>query len=417
MEKKYGGGAKTKYYVGLHEYILCYAKSKDQISRIETPYENKHRKYYKYTDINEATRGPYRLQPLNTNSNDPRPNLRYPLVHEGNEVWPESQWQWSKERTERAQENGELVFSETKNGFTVNFKQYLLDEEGNERTSKPFSIIDGIYTQHGTNEIKEHFGDGKTFSFPKPSTLIREIQKIFFDTDYLVLDFFAGSCATAESVLRLNAEDGGKRRFIMVQLPEPCGADSVAYKQDMQTIADIGKERIRRAISKIENERKCENANSGRHLPGMEKVESLPDEGFKVFKLESSSVQPWEAEFDTVEKSLIDSIDKIKHDRTESDVLYELLLKYGLDLTEPIDEREIAGSTVYSVGSGALIVCLAKTIGLDIVEGIVALKEELKPEVMRVVFRDSGFKDDVVKANAVQILKQAGLADEQIRSL
>ncbi|MBL4810612.1 MAG: hypothetical protein JKY43_11210 [Phycisphaerales bacterium] len=309
------------------------------------------------------------------------------------------------------------MFSETKNGFTVNFKQYLLDEEGNERTSKPFSIIDGIYTQHGTNEIKEHFGDGKTFSFPKPSTLIREIQKIFFDTDYLVLDFFAGSCATAESVLRLNAEDGGKRRFIMVQLPEPCGADSVAYKQDMQTIADIGKERIRRAISKIENERKCENANSGRHLPGMEKVESLPDEGFKVFKLESSSVQPWEAEFDTVEKSLIDSIDKIKHDRTESDVLYELLLKYGLDLTEPIDEREIAGSTVYSVGSGALIVCLAKTIGLDIVEGIVALKEELKPEVMRVVFRDSGFKDDVVKANAVQILKQAGLADEQIRSL
>lgn len=137
----------------------------------------------------------------------------------------------------------------------------------------------------------------------------------------------------------------------------------------------------------------------------------------RVFTLEASNIKPWDADFDNLEDAVLNSADNIKSDRSEQDVLYELLLKFGLDLCVPIETRKIAGKTVYSVGAGALIVCLDKDITLDVVEGIVALKGELKPEIMRVVFRDSGFQDDVVKTNAVQILKQAGLPDEHIRSI
>ncbi len=130
-----------------------------------------------------------------------------------------------------------------------------------------------------------------------------------------------------------------------------------------------------------------------------------------MFNLASSNLSTWEAEFDVLESSLLDAIQNIKPDRAELDVLYELLLKYGLDLTVPVEHREIEGKTVYLVGAGALIVCLAEGITLDLVEGIAALKAELQPEIMRVVFKDAGFPDDVVKTNTVQILRQAGIDD------
>jgi adenine-specific DNA-methyltransferase len=135
------------------------------------------------------------------------------------------------------------------------------------------------------------------------------------------------------------------------------------------------------------------------------------DLGFKVFKLDASNIKPWDADFDNLETALFDTVDNIKPDRSEADVLYELLLKYGLDLAVPIEERNIAGKTVYLIGAGALVVCLDKKISLEVVEGIAALKGELKPEVMRVVFKDSGFADDVVKTNAVQILRQTEIED------
>ncbi len=135
------------------------------------------------------------------------------------------------------------------------------------------------------------------------------------------------------------------------------------------------------------------------------------DRSFKVFKLDASNIKPWDADFNNLETALFDAVDNIKTDRSEADVLYELLLKYGLDLALPIEERKIGGKTVYIIGAGALIVCLAKKISLEAMEGIAALKKELKPEVMRVVFKDTGFADDVVKTNAVQILRQAEIED------
>jgi adenine-specific DNA-methyltransferase len=185
----------------------------------------------------------------------------------------------------------------------------------------------------------------------------------------------------------------------MIQLPEVCRERTEAAKQGYKTIADIGKERIRRAGEKILQD----NA-------GKEGIENL-DIGFKVFKLDSSNIKPWDGDFENLESALFDTVDNIKEDRSEDDVLYEILLKYGLDLTVPIEERQIAGKTVYAIGFGALVICLDDAITLDVVEGIGQLKDELAPEVMRVVFKDSGFRDDVVKTNAIQILKKHGIDD------
>lgn len=217
-----------------------------------------------------------------------------------------------------------------------------------------------------------------------------------------MLDFFAGSGSTGDAVMKLNAEDGGNRRFLLVQLPEQTGAD------DYRTISEITKARLRAAAAAVKDA-------GASILPGASGDSSQVDFGFRVYKLDSSNIKPWDASFDGLDAQLFDAVDNVKPDRSEADVLYELLLKMGLDLAVPIEEREIDGRTVYVVGAGALIVCLARPIALDLVEGVAALKKELQPEVMRVVFRDSGFEDDVAKTNAVQILRQAGIED--IKSL
>lgn len=411
-KKSYGGGAKAKYIVGLHEYVLCYAKSLSNLSHIDLPPNPETRKYYTGKDSKFETRGPFRTQPLATTSMDDRPNLQYPIIWEGEEIWPEKQWQWSKERVEKALTNDELIFSKNSGKWSVRYKQYLIDEDGNERSAKLFSLLDGPYTQKGTDEIRQLFGNGKVFTFPKPSELIKHLASITWqNTSSIILDFFAGSSATAHAVLNLNKCDEGKRRFIMVQLPEPCNKDSEAKKAGYENIADVSKERIRRVIKTIEAEQSGENRENKEVLPGMAKKRSHLDLGFKVLKLDSSNIKPWDADFDNLEDSLFNAVENIKPDRGEADVLYELLLKYGLDLAVPIEERKIEGKTVYIIGAGALIVCLAKQINLEVVEGIAALKDELRPEVMRAVFKDDGFADDVVKTNAVQILRQAGIDD------
>ena len=280
--------------------------------------------------------------------------------------------------------------------MSVRFKMGLLHRQG-----KAFSLIDDIYTQHGTNEIIELFNSAQIFSFPKPSKFIQRLIQIGLngENDGVILDFFSGSSASAQAVMDLNAKSNSKNRFIMVQLPERCDEKSDAYKAGYETIADIGKERIRRAGEKI----KAENASN-------DNVKNL-DIGFKVFKLDSSNIKPWDTDVDNMEQGLFDSVDNIKNDRTAEDVLYELLLKYGIDLTIPIETHTIDDKTVYSVGLGALVICLDDIITLDVIEGIGKLKEQLQPEVMHIVLKDAGLKDDVVKTNAIQILKRYDIQD------
>jgi len=315
-----------------------------------------------------------------------------PLIHPitGKEcLIPGRGWRNPPSTMKKLQDDDLILFG--KDETTQPRSKYLLEENLEENV--PSLLYYGGSDDDLLSQLGVFFDNPKVVDVSK-----KLIQPVVMDND-LVLDFFSGSCTTAHAVIDLNAQDSGNRKFIMVQLPEPCDEKTEAYKAGYQTIADIGKERIRRAGEKILQD----NADK-------DSIDNL-DIGFKVFKLGSTNIKPWDAEFDNLESALFDAVDNIKHDRSEDDVLYEILLKYGLDLTIPIEQREIGGKTIYSIGFGALVVCLDDEITLDVVEGIGSLQAELDPEVMRVVFKDAGFKDDVVKTNAIQILKKYGIDD------
>lgn len=306
---------------------------------------------------------------------------------------PDNGWRWSEEVIKEKISSGEIIFSQDE--ARIVRKIYLINQNG--RTPENVWSGDRFGTTRGANNlIKRLFEDRVPFDTPKPVELIETILNLMhYDKEFVVLDFFAGSGTTAHAVMKLNAEDNGNRRHISVQLPEKTDEKSEAFKAGYKNIAEIAKERIRRAAKKIKEEN----------------PDYKGDLGFKVFKLDSSNIKTWEAGFDSLEQDLMGAVDYIKQDRSKEDILYELLLKYGLDLAVPIEAKNIAGKTVYSVGVGALIVCLESDISADVVNGIVELKEQLRPEVTRVVFKDSSFKDDVVKTNALQILKRAGIED------
>jgi len=236
-KKSYGGGAKSKHIVNLHEYILMYARNKGAQGEYVLPPAKSVLKYYRHRDGKHEVRGPYRLQPLATTSMDERPNLRYPIPYEGEEIWPEKQWQWSRERTMQALENEELVVRKVKGKWTVNYKQYLRDEAGEERGRKPFSILEEAYTQQGTNEVAELLGSGKAFSFPKPSALIAHLLRFTAQSGSVVLDCTAGSGTTAHAVLALNKEDGGNRRFILVECEDY--ADKITAERVRRVIKGV----------------------------------------------------------------------------------------------------------------------------------------------------------------------------------
>ena len=237
-QNNYGGGAKSNYVVHLHEYVLCFAKNISTVGKIELPPDDNILKYYKYKDEKFDTRGPYRLQPLATTSMDTRPNLRYPLYYEGNEIWPQKQWFWSRERALEAQENNELVFSEKNGKWSVNYKQYLNGADGTQRKSKPYSIITGIYTQAGTKAIKEIMGNGKAFDFPKPPELIMYFIQMITGENDIILDSFAGSGTAAHAVLNMNKADGGNRRFILIEMGDY--ADSITAERVKRVIDGYG---------------------------------------------------------------------------------------------------------------------------------------------------------------------------------
>ncbi len=236
------------------------------------------------------------------------------------------------------------------------------------------------------------------FDNPKPLKLIKTLlQSItYMEDNSVVLDFFSGSGTTAHSIMQLNSEDNKNRKYICVQIPEETNEKSEAFKSGYKNICEIGKERIRRAGEKIVADNK-------------DKDLSNLDIGFKVFKLDSSNIKEWDSDFDNLAENLLDSVENIKSDRTSEDLLYEILLKYGLDLTLPIEEKIINNKKVFVIGFGALVVCLDDSITIEVVEKIAELKEKYETETMRVVFKDSSFKDAVVKTNAIAVLKQFGI--------
>lgn len=214
-QKSYGGGSKAKWFNGLHEHLICFAKNLELLPELWLPPDAEAmKKYYKYTDDKVGERGPYRLQPLATTSMDDRPNLRYPLpLASGEEIWPEKQWQWSRERAEAALANDELVITKKKGGkYTVSYKQYFKSPTGEVRGRKPTTIMVGPYTQQGSYESMELFGLKEKFSFPKPEGLIQTIYESCTTPGDLVLDSFLGSGTTAAVAQKMG------RRYIGIEM-------------------------------------------------------------------------------------------------------------------------------------------------------------------------------------------------------
>lgn len=404
-KKKYGGGAKEKYLVSVHEYILMYAKMRDDLPEIMVEFdEKKARRFYKYKDEKFEILGYYRTHPLEAvKSFDIRENLRFSVTApDGTEVWPRRQWRWSKERFEEALSKNEVIFSKNKDGeWVLSSKQYLNYDTGEQRKTKAQSLIDDIFTQEGTKEIVDIFSDAKIFPFPKPIRLLKKLIEIGgVSNDDVIFDFFAGSGTTVHAVLDLNKEDGGNRKFIMVQLPEICNENSEAYKAGFKTIADIGKERIRRVIKNIEKE-------TDQTLFKNKKM----DLGFKVFKLNKSNFKIWDAEQSSLDKKSLEKqlelhIDHIDYKASQDDILYEILLKAGFELTTKIEKIKLAGKAVYSIEGGAMLICLEKELTKEVIKAMA----EKQPG--RVICLDMGFaNNDQLKTNAVQIMKSKGVDD------
>jgi len=413
-KNKTGGGAKTKGWIGLHEYILCYAKNIDSIIDVSIPYSEKTASMYNKKDENYSVRGPYATWPLNTTSMGDRPNLRYPILHEGQEIWPEKQWLWSENRVLEAQQNGMLEFNKQKdNSYKIRFKGYLRDENGIMRRGKPLSLFDGPYTQEGSNDFKDLLPKS-IFPFPKPVQLLSQIFSISTtdgnDTSDIILDFFSGSSTTAHAVLEINKKEHDRLKFICVQLPEPCDEKSEAYKAGYKNIADIGKERIRRVIKKIEDEQKQDSAQTTLTDESTEKHRL--DLGFKVFKLDKSNFNIWDgaieddATGEDITKQLKLIIENIDPNSSEEDILYELLLKSGFQLTTGVNKIELAGKKVYSIENDALLICLDRELNNEVIT------EMAKKEPARVICLDEGFSgNDQLKTNAVQIMKSFNVED------
>lgn len=437
-----GGG--NQAIVNKVDYLLVFSKSgKTVINGL--PYTEQEIKIYDKAD----EFGQYLIRPLRRtggeDKREDRPSMFYPLLSpDGTEVYPiapagyESRWICGKETAIELSKNN-LIEWKCNDGKWVVYQKFYL--EG--RLKQPSNLWDNVEgNKKATRDVKNLFDDKKVFDYPKPIGLICQmIQLIPFDNQDIILDFFSGSGTTAHATMQQNFADKIKRRHIQVQLPENIDEKTEAFKVGYKKITEIGKERIRRAGKKIikdqgkiikENINKIEDLKrkkDGKILQHdiEEKINVLElenaniqsnidklDTGFKVFKLDSSNIKGWDGNPDNLEQSLFDSQDNIKTGRTEEDVLFEILLKYGLDLTLPIDEKIIEGKKVFSVGFGALFICLADGITNKIAEGIGAWKEALKPESCRVIFKDSGF-GDVEKTNSVQTLKRFGI--NEIKSI
>lgn len=240
-----------------------------------------------------------------------------------------------------------------------------------------------------TNELKKLFNDISPMDYPKPSDLIKYLVDAvtYNDKESIILDFFSGSATTAHALFKLNLEDKGGRKFLLVQIPEETDEKSEAYKAGYENICEIGKERIRRAGDKIVQE------SGNKEL----------DIGFKVFKLDSSNLNKWNPDYENLEQSLLIAQDNIKPDRSHDDIIYEIMLDYGIDLTLPIEKYETATNTIYSIGFGALLICLDDKITKEICDSIIELSKD--SEITRVVFKDNGFVSDSDKTNIKEILR------------
>jgi len=380
-----------------HEYIICYRKS--ELGKIRGKEVDKN----KYSNPDNDVRGPWMSSPLDgIATKERRPNLHYTIINLKTgfkyEPSPENGWRFQKSTMQKLINENRILWPNNPTS-KPRFKRYL-NELQNEYTGFS-SVLDTVFTTQGTRELRTLM-KMETLKFPKPAMMNKILieQGTDISNKDIVLDFFAGSATTAHAVLDLNKEDGGNRKFIMAQLPEICNENSEAYKAGYKTIADIGKERIRRVIKNIEKK-------TDQTLFKNKKI----DLGFKVFKLDKSNFKIWDSaqissDKTSLEKQLELHIDHINYKASQDDILYEILLKAGFNLTTKIEKIKLAGKAVYSIEGGAMIICLEKELTKELIKAMA----EKQPG--RVICLDRGFSNnDQLKTNAVQIMKSKGIDD------
>ena len=400
----------ARYFSGSHEYILCYAKSANNWIPNLLVRSDEANERYKNPD--NDPRGPWASDNLTARNyyGAGQYSVTCPSgrVIEGPPTG--RYWTISKEKFEEFNSDNRIWWGEDGNNMP-RLKRFLSDVKQGLVPQTLWSYEEVGHTQEAKKELLatvRFSNSDNVFDTPKPPRLIERMLHIASDKESIVLDFFSGSSTTAQAVMTLNSEDGGKRKFIMIQLPELCSNDDDKVKADYLNICEIGKERIRRAGEKI----KAEIEEQNTQLKIGEEPKKVPDIGFKVFKLDSSNLKQWQPDYDDLETTLFDSISNYVDGRSELDVVYEIMLKMGMELTWPLETHTIGGKNVYEIGMGALMICLDDHITTEVAEGMATLYKELAPETWRVVFKDNGFADDSAKVNIKEILKTAGLEED-----
>lgn len=388
------GGIRPKFASKTHEYIVCYAKNKDNLSMFFVPLSSDAKKMYTQKD----EKGLYRDKDFIFKNKSTNINQKYPIeCPDGEKVHPKEGYiyRFIRTRFDEALAEGLVTFKRTNSGplvtesgaqahWNIYIKKYLGDAMGAPSTLIPKEMM-SIYNV-GTQCVQNLFDDKRVFENVKPVDVITYLINMTSDDDSVILDFFSGSATTAHAVMQLNAEDGGHRKFIMVQLSEKCDETSEAYKAGYKTICEIGKERIRRAGDKI----KSESPMTTQDL----------DIGFRVLKLDDTNMKDVYYAPDDYDQGMLAGLESnIKDDRTDLDMLFGCLIDWGLPLSLPYKSEQIDGCTVHTYNDGDLIACFDANIPESVV------KEIAQRKPLRAVFRDSGFASSPEKINVFEIFK------------
>lgn len=403
--QKKTGASDSKGIANITESILVYAKEKKFYASTFTKNNSSYDlSRYRYTDEFIDERGPYYIDNLDRGGLSYSDSLNYGIeCPDGTIAFPNGRseyindgwiWKWNKKKIEWARKNKFIEFRKTdkkKNGWAVCYKNYLkVDNENNpiERAAPHKNLITDILNANASATMKDLFNTNNYFNYSKPIELIGKIIGFVQCNNAILLDFFSGSSTTAHAVMQLNAQDGGNRKFIMVQLPEKTDETSEAYKAGYKNICEIGKERIRRAGKKILEENKDK-----------EGIENL-DTGFRVLKLDDTNMRDVYYSPSEYSQNLLSALESnVKPDRSDLDLLFGCLLEWGLPLSLPYSCEKIGECTVHNYNDGDLIACFDENIPESVI------KEIAKKRPLRAVFRDSSFANSPSKINVAEIFK------------
>ncbi|MEQ2407109.1 site-specific DNA-methyltransferase [Bacteroides ovatus] len=387
----------AKYFSENHEYGIIYAKNIDNIKLHLLPRTPEMNDRYKNPD--NDPRGPWQSGDLVASGE--RSNGHYvvtsPKTGKQFDVPKGKHWVYSKENLYALVNDNQIWFGEDGNSFPRK-KRFLSDVQDG-RTPNTMWLSEEVgHNQTAAREMKNLFNGNKLFDFPKPVSYLRQITQILSDVESIVLDFFSGAATTAHAVMQLNAEDGGIRKFIMVQLPEITDENSEGNKAGYKTICEIGKERIRRAGKKIKDELAAKQQESG--LFSKQEEKHPLDIGFRVLKLDSSNMEDiYYSPAEYNQQTLFSKTESVKPDRTSEDLLFQVMLELGATLDSKMEQIEIKGKTIYNVATNYLVACFDNEIDDSVVTAIAKMQPQYA------VFRDSSMADDSTATNFEQIFK------------